>query len=457
MTGSVTVEVLGADDADAAQRRAAGALQAAGLESGDRVAFCLPSSAGLLCAVLGALRVGVVPVLLNATLTEAERDTLIDDCRPALVITDADRLATLDDGPPAELAPYPLARPMHYTSGTTGRSKGVWSGLWDPSTAEAAFVDEADLWSFGPDDVHLVCSPMYHSVSIRFAGGTLLRGGACVILSRFDAGVAAAAMRGDYGPVPTTTFMAPSVLTRLLDHPATQTEHFGALRLLVHAGSPCPPALKRRALGRVNPGVLWEFYGSTEGQFTVCSPEEWLARPGTVGRARPGRTLDVDDDGTIWCLAPDFAGFSYWGDAVKTEAAWRSGSFTVGDLGRLDDDGYLFLDGRRDDLIITGGVNVYPAEVESVLAEVEGVGELAVFGLPDERWGQRVCVALVSPSGAVPGSEDRLIEAVRAHAEGRLAAYKRPKQYVVVEELPRTSTGKLQRKLIRDRIEPDLT
>ena len=194
MNGPAEVEVLHADAADTAQRRAAGALRAAGLVSGERVAFCLPSSAGLLCAVLGALRVGVVPVLLNATLTEAERDDLIDDCRPGLVITDADALAALDDGPPADLAPHPLARPMHYTSGTTGRSKGVWSGLWDASTAEAAFVDEADLWSFGPDDVHLVCSPMYHSVSIRFAGGTLLRGGTCVILSRFDAGVAAAAL-----------------------------------------------------------------------------------------------------------------------------------------------------------------------------------------------------------------------------------------------------------------------
>ena len=195
--------------------------------------------------------------------------------------------------------------------------------------------------------------------------------------------------------MPTTTFMAPSALSRLLDDVGTRTDRFEALRLLVHAGSPCPPALKRHALERVGPGVLWEFYGSTEGQFTVCSPEEWLARPGTVGRARPGRIPTVDDDGTIWCRAPEFAWFSYWRDAAKTDAAWRNGSFTVGDLGRLDGDGFLFLDGRRDDPIITGGVNVYPAEVEAVLGEVDGVGELAVFGLPDQRWGQRVCVALV--------------------------------------------------------------
>ncbi len=454
MTGPVTVEVLGAGAADAAQRRAAGALRSAGLVAGDRVAFCLPSSAGLLCAALGALRVGVVPVLLNATLTATERDDLIDDCRPGLVVTDADALSALDGGPPVDLAPHPLARPMHYTSGTTGRAKGVWSGLWDASTARAAFVDEADLWSFGPDDVHLVCSPMYHSVSVRFAGGTLLRGGTCLVLSRFEAGTAAAALHGGYGPVPTTTFMAPSALDRLLGDPGTPTDRFDALRLLVHAGSPCPPALKRRALERVGPGVLWEFYGSTEGQFTVCSPEEWVARPGTVGRARPGRTLSVDEDGTVWCRAPAFARFSYWGDEAKTRAAWRKGAFTVGDLGRMDGDGYLFLDGRRDDLIITGGVNVYPAEVEAVLGEVDGVGELAVFGLPDDRWGQRVCVALVPAPRSARRPQRDLVEEVRARAADRLAGYKRPKQYVVLDELPRTATGKVQRNMLPDRVDP---
>ena len=301
MSHTVAVEVLTAGDAEDRQRRAAGALAAVGLGPGDRVAFSLPSSAALLCAVLGALRVGVVPVLLNATLLEAERDELLADARPALTVADPDGLAALGTGSPVVLAPYPLARPMHYTSGTTGRSKGVWSGLWDAATAEAAFTDEADLWAFGPGDVHLVCSPMYHSVSVRFAAGTLLRGGTCVILSRFDADVARHALLGRHGPVPTTTFMAPSALARLLADGPAPPGRFDSLRLLVHAGSPCPASLKRRAMGRVGPGVLWEFYGSTEGQFTVCPPEEWDARPGTVGRARPGRSLTVDDDGTIWC------------------------------------------------------------------------------------------------------------------------------------------------------------
>jgi long-chain acyl-CoA synthetase len=337
---------------------------------------------------------------------------------------------------------------MHYTSGTTGRAKGVWSGLWDPATARQAFCDEADLWSFSSLDVHLVCSPMYHSVSVRFAGGTLLRGGTCVILERFDADTARAALRGRHGPVPNTTFMAPSALRRLLDADDGGDDHFGSLRLLAHAGSPCPPSLKREAMARLEPGVLWEFYGSTEGQFTVCPPEEWLARPGTVGRSRPGRTLSVDEDGVIWCRAPRFAHFTYWRDAPKTASAWRDGSFTVRDLGRLDEDGYLFIDGRRDDLIISGGVNVYPAEVEAVLVEVDGVAEAAVFGVPDGRWGQRVCAALVPEAGLAPSSRDGLVQAVRAHVGGSLAAYKRPKQFEVVEALPRTATGKVQRRLV---------
>jgi len=435
------VEILTAAEAEVAQARAAGALLAAGCHEGDRVVFCLPSSAALLCAVMGALRVGVVPVLLNATLTPSERDQLVEDADPTLVIVDRDGLDRLDSGPPAALARYPRSRPMHYTSGTTGKSKGVWSGVWDEDTAAAALADEADLWNFGPDDVHLVCSPMYHSVSVRFAGGTLLRGGTCIILDHFDAGRAAAALEGAYGHVPNTTFMAPSALARLLALPDNGLERFAALRLLVHAGSPCPPALKRAALDVVGDDVLWEFYGSTEGQFSVCSPDNWKAHPGTVGRARTGRTLSVDA-GVVWCLPPDFARFAYWRDEARTASAWRNGAFTVGDFGRLDADGYLYLEGRREDLIISGGVNVYPAEVEAALAEVAGVQEAAVFGLVDEEWGQRVCAAVVVDPGADP---EEVVSSCRTHAGVHLAGYKRPKQYEVVDVLPRTSTGKVRR------------
>jgi long-chain acyl-CoA synthetase len=446
------IELLDAAHGEDRQRRAAGALTSAGLRAGDRVAFCLPSSADLLCAVLGAVRTGVVPVLLNATLTPAERAPLLADAEPALVVDTPQALHRLSAGPPAELAPYPLVRAMHYSSGTTGRPKGVTAGPWDDATAGAVFDDEADLWGFEPGDLHLVCSPMYHSVSIRFAAGTLLRGGSLAILTRFDARSALEVLRRHR---PRTAFMVPTHLQRLLALDALgAAEQFDSLRLLVHAGAPCPPALKRSVMERVGPGVLWEFYGSTEGQFTVCSPDEWLERPGTVGRARPGRHLTVRSAdgangdmagsgaiGTIWCQAPPFARFGYWRNEEATVAAYRDGAFTVGDLGHLDEAGYLYLSGRRDDLIITGGVNVYPAEVEAALAEVPGVVEVAVFGLPDEAWGERVCAAVVGePSLTEPDLQ-------RAAAE-RLAPHKRPKQYVMAADLPHTATGKLRRRAV---------
>ncbi|MDQ1373342.1 MAG: long-chain acyl-CoA synthetase, partial [Actinomycetota bacterium] len=208
---------------------------------------------------------------------------------------------------------------------------------------------------------------------------------------------------------------------------------------------PCPEPLKRAALQAFPAGSVWEFYGSTEGQFTVCPPDLWLERPGTVGRARPGRRLSVDPDGTIWCGVPPYARFEYWRDPDKTAGAWRDDAFTVGDLGRLDEDGCLFLDGRRDDLIISGGVNVYPAEVESVLAAAPGVGEVAVFGAPDERWGQRVCAAVV-PDGTVDAG------VVMAEARRHLAPYKCPKDVYVLDALPRTATGKVRRSAIAGRL-----
>ncbi len=429
----MTVELLTAEASEDQQRRVAGALAARGIGAGERVAFVTTSSGAMLSAVLGALRVGVVPVPLNPALLAEERDLVLGDAEPALVVDDA-VLAELMTGPPVDLAPVPLARPMHYTSGTTGRPKGVWSGVLGEADARALAAEEAELWGFERADVHLVCSPMHHSAPIRFGGGTLLAGGSLVILTRFDAALAATAIAEHR---PTSAFMVPAHLQRLFaSSEATGPPDLSSFRLLAHAGAPCPPPLKRAAIEAFPAGSVWEFYGSTEGQFTACPSADWEARPGTVGRARPHRRLAVADDGVIWCDAPGYARFEYWRDPERTAAAWRGDAFTVGDLGRLDDDGFLYLEGRRDDLVITGGVNVYPAEVEHVLVEAPGVREAAVFGVDDERWGQRVCAAVVGD--ATPG---QVIEHARAH----LAAYKCPKDVFVVDELPHTSTGKLQR------------
>lgn len=453
--------MLHASEAEVRQRRAAAALLARGCSEGDRVAFALGSSADLICAVLGAVRVGLIPVLLNATLTPAERDALAADAQPAVRVFDRAALAALtadDPARPVELAPYPLTRPMYYTSGTTGRPKGVTTGLWDDATARAVYEDEAAVWHFDPSDLHLVCSPMYHTVSIRFSSNTLLAGGSLAILSRFDAGTALDTLRRLR---PTTAFLVPTHLQRILQQPGLGAdETFDSLRLLAHAGAPCPESVKRATMARARPGVVWEFYGSTEAQYTVCPPDDWLDHPGTVGRARPGRRLfiaPVDGDGdaatdlvdegegAIWCDQPDFARFSYWRDPEATAHVWRGSACTVGDLGRLDTDGFLYLTGRRHDLIISGGVNVYPAEIENVLSAVPGVSEVAVFGLPDEQWGQKVCVAFVPAGGRAGASTE---EALRAAASSRLAPYKRPKAYFATTDLPHTATGKLMRRAV---------
>lgn len=312
-----------AEASEDAQRRASGALLARGLVAGDRVAFAVPSSLDLLAAILGASRAGIVPVVLDHALLDHERDALLADADAHLEVLDRATLASLLSGPPAELAPHPRARPMHYTSGTSGQPKGVWSGVLDDEAAAALVRDEAEQWTFAPDDVHLVCSPLHHSAAVRFAAGTLLAGGDVVLLDRFTAEDAVAAIATHR---PTTAFMAPAHLHRLA---AQGWPDLSSFRLLAHAGSPCPDGLKRDVLGAFPRGSVWEFYGATEGQLTACSPEEWLDRPGTVGRARSGRRLEVGEDGVVWCHVPPIARFEYWRDPVKTATSSSTGGATT--------------------------------------------------------------------------------------------------------------------------------
>jgi len=399
---------------------------------GDRVALLVPGSLTYVDAVLSLLARGVFPVPLDPRLTAYERERILATVQPALVIEDEAGLAALVD--PATARALPRGRPMHVTSGTTGTPKGVLSGLLDEQSAAALVAEERDLWGFRADDVNLVLSPLHHSAPLRFAMGTLLAGGRVAAPGPFDPVAVTAAIAAER---PTTMFCVPAHLQRLFAHWDTDgVPDLSCFRLVAHAGAACPPPVKQRLIELFPPGSTWEFYGSTEGQFTACRSEEWLERPGTVGRARPGRELSVEADGTIWCRVPAHARFSYFGDPEKTAAAWRDDAFTVGDLGRLDDDGYLVLDGRREDLIITGGVNVYPVEVENALAEHPGVTDVAVYGVPDERWGHRVCATVVGPATQAE---------LEAFARERLAPPKRPKEYRHADELPRTLTGKVRR------------
>ncbi len=404
------------------------------LREGSRVALLVPGSLAYLEAVMGLLAEGMFPIPLDPRLTRYERDRILAQLEPALVVEDQDGLANLPRSPGT-----PRARPMHVTSGTTGTPKGVDSGLLTDEQAAALVAEERDLWGFVGQDVNLVLSPLYHSAPLRFAMGTVLAGGRVVTPGPFDPARISAAIESER---PTSMFCVPTHLQRLFEHwDRTGTPDLSSFRMVAHAGAPCPAAVKRRLIETFPAGTTWEFYGSTEGQFTACASEEWLARRGTVGRARPGRRLSVDEDGVIWCAVPEHARFSYFGDPEKTAAAWRGDRFTVGDVGRLDEDGYLYLEGRREDLIISGGVNVYPLEVEQVLGEHPAVTDIAVYAVDDPDWGQRVCAAVV---GEVTEGE------LTAYAREHLAPPKRPKTWVFHDVLPRTLTGKVRRAELSD-------
>ncbi len=403
------------------------------------MALLVPGSLTYVDAVISLLARGTFPIPLDPRLTAYERERILGPLAPHLVVEDDAALSALID--PATTRALPLGRPIHATSGTTGVPKGVFSGLLSTDEAAALVAEERELWGFRDDDVNLVLSPLYHSAPLRFAMGTLLAGGRVVAPGAFDPAAITAAIHEHR---PTTMFCVPAHLQRLIEHwDRVGVPALDSFRLVAHAGAACPPAVKRRLIDLFPAGSTWEFYGATEGQFTACRSEEWLERPGTVGKARPGRGLTVDPDGTIWCSVPHHARFTYFGDAERTAAAWRADAFTVGDLGRLDDDGYLYLDGRREDLIITGGVNVYPVEVENALLAHLGVRDVAVYGVPDDRWGQRVCASVV---GTATEAE------LDAWARDQLAPPKRPKEYRFLDELPRTLTGKVRRLELADEV-----
>lgn len=415
------------------------------LREGSRVALLVPGSVAYVELVISLLAAGMFPVPLDPRLTATERARVLEDVDPHLVVDSEDLLVRMVENTPARYrSALPRCRPMHVTSGTTGRPKGVYSGLLGVADAEALVAEERDLWGFCAEDVNLVLSPLHHSAPLRFAMGTLLAGGRVVVPGPFDAAAVTAAIERER---PTSMFCVPAHLQRLFAHwdalsgSEGRVPDLSCFRLVAHAGAPCPTHVKERLIELFPDGSTWEFYGSTEGQFTACRSEEWQQRPGTLGRARPGRVMSADADGMLWCVVPPHARFEYFRDPEKTAAAWRETpegpAFTVGDLGRVDEDGYVWLDGRREDLIISGGVNVYPAEVEDLLGAVDGVDDVAVYGMPDDRWGQRVCAAYVGSASA---------EQVSAYAREHLAPAKRPKELHRLEALPRTATGKVLRR-----------
>ncbi len=424
-----------------------------GLIPGDRVAIAphheqdidqaQRQQSSIIMSMWGALSVGVIPVMVSPDLSERERHYILRDCAPSVVFETTASLVALSSSfeeshplPPYPLPPYPLGRPMHYTSGTTGKPKGVWSGVLTPEAAAGLWATEIAMWDCSPRDTSLVHGPLTHSGPLRFALYTLLAGGDVLLPGWFDAELHAKAIAEHR---PTIAFVVPSHMQRLFERSDGLAE--SPYRMLVHAGSACPAVLKKAIHDWAGAENVWEFYGSTEGQFTTMPGTQWALRPGSVGKARPERELRIID-GTIWCAPPEYGYFEYWGDPEKTAAGWRvmDGKrwFTVGDLGRLNEEGYLYIEGRREDLIITGGMNVYPAELEEEILAFDGVTDVAVFGVQDERWGQKVCAAVV-------GDVDLDLNALTTRLRQDLAGYKQPKEFFVVEQLPRTASGKIQR------------
>ena len=346
---------------------------------------------------------------------------------------------------------------MAYTSGTTGRPKGL-----EPApqrrTAEQIVEDMARLaalYGYRRGGVHLVASTMDHGAPALHAFMAMAMGQTVVIERRFDAAEALALIERHRV---TTTHLVPTQIIRLLRLPeeTRQRADVSSLQAIFHGAAPCPPWAKRGAIEWLGP-ILVEYFGAKEGCGPfLCTSNDWLARPGTVGRAgahiavtvvgEDGNDLPPGEVGTLYFRRADGQTPTYRGDAAKTQASrLPDGRFTVGDMGWLDADGYLYLADRRADLILTGGVNVYPAEVESVLGQHPAVEDCAVYGVPDEEWGESVKAAVVPRAGAAITDRELI-----AWLRERLAHFKCPRAIDLVAELPREEIGKLKRRVLRD-------
>jgi long-chain acyl-CoA synthetase len=336
---------------------------------------------------------------------------------------------------------------MIYTSGTTGRPKGIDRPV-DPANAHRTLLGIAALWELTPDDVHLVAGPLYHTGPSSYGQVHLLIGATVVVMPHFDAAEALALI--DRLRV-TTSFMVPTHFSRILQlDPAVRARFdLSSVRLIMHSAAPCPPHVKRGIMTVFPPGTVTEFYGASEAGFSRITAEEWLRKPGSVGTCWPGHQLRVLDDqgrtlapgeiGLIYVHGPTL-NFRYRGAEEKTNQAFRDGFFTAGDLGYLDADGYLFIADRRTDLIITGGANVYPAEVEGVIMQHPKVADVAVIGLPDEEMGKSVLAVVELRRG-----EQATPEEIIAFTRRDLAHYKCPRRVELVAELPREPQGKVRK------------
>ena len=474
------------------------ALRGRGLVRGDAVLAMLGNQVEfievtLACAHGGWLMVPVnwhwVPREVAYVLADAEARAVVVDSRWGPIVTEA--LAEADPdmltvrlltGPDASLDGFESYEevvsasradaiddaqrggPMFYTSGTTGWPKGVRSTLstigGPPEMLTLIAHTMAPLIGVAPGrrDVLLVCGPLYHSAQWVFGIGALCCGATVVLQHRFDAQELLELI--DRHQV-TNLHLVPTQMVRMLDLPEPVREAFegSSLHRIVHGAAPCPPSVKHRMIDWVGP-IVSEYYGGTEGGFlAMIDAEEWATRPGSVGRpveiieivilGDDGEPLEPNQPGEIWFRNLIGSEFEYHKAPDKTAAAHRTGGLgTLGDIGFLDDEGYLFLSDRKIDMVVSGGVNIYPAEIEGVLVAHPAVADAAVFGVPNDEMGESVHAAIALRAGHT--WSETLEQGITAHCREGLAGYKVPRSFEIHPALPRSEAGKLAKRDLRD-------
>jgi fatty-acyl-CoA synthase len=463
----------------------------AGLRTGDVVAMVSDNAPQAYEVYWAALRSGLYITAVNHHLSADEAAYIVNDCgakalvvsaaKADLVVSMADlldvpvRLAFGGDVPGcasydealAAASTQPLADQPHgddflYSSGTTGRPKGIKLPLLPIQVDEPGYpyvMIFGALFSYGPDTVYLSPAPVYHAAPLRYTGVIQALGGTVVLMQRFEPETFLRAVQEHRV---TDTQCVPTMFVRMLKLPEEVRTSYdiSSLRTVVHAAAPCPVEVKQQMMDWLGP-IVHEYYASTEANgATYVGPEDWLAHPGTVGKSLlgtprvcgpDGQELAAGEVGTIY-FERDEEPFTYHGDPEKTASTrhpehplWS----TVGDLGYVDEDGYLFLTDRKAFMIISGGVNIYPQEIEDLFSLHPAVLDLAVIGVPDDDMGERV-VAYVEPTDEGAAHPD-LAATLTSYARERIAHFKVPREFIVTGDLPRTPTGKLVKQRLRDR------
>jgi long-chain acyl-CoA synthetase len=472
-----------------ASNRIAQGLRKMGLQKGDCVAMVLPNSRAVFELYLATFQSGLYLTPINHHLAAPEIAYIVEDCE-AKVFVSHERFADVATAAAHEISLAPEYRfgvgfvpgfrdyaglgaglsdvfqegrtaggIMNYTSGTTGRPKGVRRPLapLPPETVAALFTGLPAMFGLKPEDdnVHLVGSPLYHTAVLMFASASMHMGHKLVVMDKWTPEGCLEAIEKHRV---TTSHMVPTQLHRLLGLPEEVRRRYdvSSTRAMIHAAAPCPIEVKRGMLAWWGDSI-WEYYAATEGGGTLISPKEWRSKPGSVGRPWPNAEIRIIDDagedcpagtpGTVY-MARGQADFEYYKDEDKTAKARLGNYFTVGDIGFLDEDGYLFLCDRKSDMIISGGVNIYPAEIEGVLLTHPKVADVAVFGVPNADWGEEV-KAIVEPAVDAE-AVSALAEDILAFCAGRLAKYKTPRSVEFIAEMPRDPNGKLAKRKLRD-------